>query len=65
MILFVIIGIILLRYIYVQVVVSPEVKIQWDRAVKEYEQTQRHSKKQVSVTKESDLDLIYNDIIDL
>lgn len=65
MILFVIIGIIFLRYIYAQVVVPPDVQKIWDEAVKDYERSQRHPNMLVyDDAVEPDLDLMYNKVID-
>lgn len=65
MMFFVLIGIIFIRYMYSQVVVSPEVKEIWDRAVKEYQQEQRHPNMFVyKDAEEPDLDLICNKVID-
>ena len=65
MMFFVLIGIIFIRYIYSQVVVSPEVKEIWDRAVEEYKQEQRHPNMFVyKDATEPDLDLICNNVID-
>lgn len=65
MMFFVLIGIIFIRYMYSQVVVSPEVKEIWDRAVEEYKREQRHPNMFVyNDATEPDLDLIYNNVID-
>lgn len=62
---FVLIGIILLRYMYDQVVVPPDVKEVWDRVVEEYKKEQRHSNTMVyEDAVEPDLDLLYNNVID-
>ena len=61
MILFVIIGIIFLRYIYDQVVVPPEIQKIWNEAIKEYEQTQKFAREEGV---EPDLDLMYNRVVD-
>lgn len=65
MMFFVLIGIIFIRYMYSQVVVPPEVKEIWDRAVEEYKQEQRHPNMFVyKDAPEPDLDLICNNVID-
>lgn len=65
MMFFVLIGIIFIRYMYSQVVVSPEVKEIWDRAVEEYKKEQRHPNMFVyNDATEPDLDLICNNVID-
>lgn len=65
MMFFVLIGIIFIRYMYSQVVVSPEVKEIWDRAVEEYKKEQRHPTMFVyKDAEEPDLDLICNKVID-
>ena len=65
MMFFVLIGIIL-RYMYDQVVVPPDVKEVWDRAVKEYEQEKRQNNNRFVYEDavEPDLDLLYNKVID-
>lgn len=66
MIFFVLIGIILLRYMYDQVVVPPDVKRVWDQAIKEYEQEKRQNNNRFVYEDavEPDLDLLYNKVID-
>lgn len=66
MILFVIIGIIFLRYLYTQVVVPPDVQRVWDEAVRDYQREQRHPNMLVyEDAQEPDLDLMYNKVINL
>ena len=62
MILFVIIGIVLLRYIYSQIALPSEVQRTVDHLLREYVQTPKQFI--CEKAQEPDLDLLYNNVID-
>lgn len=65
MILIVIIGYFILKYAYDAVVIPSEVKIEWERIVREYEKEEQNPSRFVYDSNEPDLDLLYNKVINL
>lgn len=65
MILLVIIGYFVLKYVYDNTVIPMEYRLEWDKIVREYEKEQRNPNRFAYDSEEPDLDLLCNKVIDI